>query len=138
VGSARIPAQLDGDVVRIGIPARLGFCTAWGIEACGRLVKRGATEIVLTFGRAYGGANQTWVAFEQDGRSWVADRTLSEQRFPAGDYLAAIHATKGTSIAVPDQATVDALRRYCRKADPWDVTPAEFIERIAPPVRRKE
>jgi hypothetical protein len=134
----RIPAIVDGDVVRIGIPERLGFCAAWALTACERLLKSGATSIVLTFGRGFGAAAQTWTEYQVGERSYVLDLTLAEMEFDRADYVAAIHAVIGTRIEITDQADVDRFREASRDAYPWDQDRDTFLARIAPRVRRKE
>jgi hypothetical protein len=134
----RIPAIVDNDVVRIGIPERLGFCAAWALTACERLLRKGAANVAICFGRGFGAAAQTWTEYQVGERSYVLDLTLSEEPLAAAAYLRAIHAVIGTRIEVPDQATVDAIREASRDAYPWDQDRVAFLKRIAPRERRKE
>jgi len=103
VDGQRIPTAADGAVTRVGIPARVGYCAAWAVEAVSRLVEAGRSPS-LVFGRALG-AQQTWC--EADGKVW--DLTLSEKPFDRGAYLRDLHARAGTTVQIPDAATLAAL-----------------------------
>ena len=106
----RVPALLDGDTVRLGIADRVGYCLAYALIACDRLLRDPeASGVALTLGRSYGMAQQTWADFTAGGRPFVLDLTLSEDPFLAEAYLAALHGVRGTSIPVPDLDTLRAL-----------------------------
>ena len=134
----RVPALIDGDVVRLGIPARVGYCAAWALTACERLIEDETTEVALVFGRGYSN-QQAWVEFpDAQGRWWVLDLTLSGAPFDRDAYYAALHARAGTRIPIPDRATLDAFREATKSVDPWDVPRDEFMARLAPRERQKK
>jgi hypothetical protein len=103
VDGQRIATAADGAVTRVGMPGRVGYCAAWAVEAVSRLVEAGRAPS-LVFGRALG-AHQTWA--ECDGL--VFDQTLSEKPFDRGAYLRDLHARAGTTVQIPDAATLAAL-----------------------------
>jgi hypothetical protein len=134
----RIPAIVDGDVVRIGIPEKLGYCAAAALEACERLLRKGAANVALVFGRGFGTSAQTWTEYQVGGQSFVLDLTLSEEPFDAAAYLRAIHGRPGTTVLVVDQSAIARFREASRETLPWDQDRDTFLARIAPGNRRKE
>ena len=136
----RVPALIDGDVVRLGIPDRLGYCAAWALVAVERLIRdpEVAPSVALVFGRGYGN-QQTWTEFRDAAGQWcVLDLTLSGAPFARPDYYASLHARAGTRIPIPDRATLDAFREATKFVDPWDEPRDEFLARLAPRERQKK
>lgn len=104
IDGQRIPTENDGAVTRVGIPGRVGYCAAYAVEAVSRLLDRHASGVALVFGRALG-AEQTWC--EAGGQVW--DLTLSTRPFSKAGYYRDLHARPGTTLPIPDVATLAAL-----------------------------
>ena len=133
----RVPAFIDGDVVRLGLRDRIGFCAAWALTACERLIEDETTEVALVFGRGYSN-QQAWVEFpDAQGRWWVLDLTLSGAPFDRDAYYAALHARAGTRVPIADRPTLDAFRSLAALYDPWDQPRDEFLARLAPRERQE-
>jgi len=113
LGDRRVPAAIEGGVVHVGLPGRVGYCAAWALEAVERLLRRGDVP-TLVFGRAFG-AQQTWA----EAGETVWDLTLSEEPWNRDEYYAALHAAVGTRLPIPDRATLAALRAAISEGA-WD------------------
>jgi hypothetical protein len=142
-----VPALLDGDTLRVGIPDRLGHCVLYGMRACGRLLDQQARSIALVLGRAFGVAQQTWTEYQDAGGWQVLDLTLSDEPFDREAYLRAAHAVAGTRIPIPDDDTLLALYEITQAAPrgswvetvAWTgMTRAEFLSYLASQERQKE
>jgi hypothetical protein len=138
----RVAAVVDGSVVRLGYPERLGACLAYALLACVRLLRwhPDASDVTFVLGRSYGLAQQAWCEFTAGGRPFVLDLTLCDpDPFPAEAYYRALHATVGTRIAVPNLSTLDALRDLVEEHATLRGSRATFLSRLSAAVaRRKE
>jgi hypothetical protein len=131
----RIPCRIDGDVVSLGIPARIGYCVHWAVKTADVLTRKGY-PVVVVFGRGYGLSGQTWVEYQADGRDLVADWTLSPKSFDREAYYSALHASVGTRLEIPDRETFARLRQAI-DAGAWDGPRDEFIKRVTAPGSRQ-
>jgi len=128
----RVPALIDGAILRVGIPGRVGYCAAWALTAADRLLRDPeASSVVLVFGRVFGSAQQAWCEYNAGGRPMVADLTLDETPFERSAYEAALLARAGTRIPMPDRATLAAFREAAELADPWDEPRDRFLARLS-------
>lgn len=122
-------------------PDRAGSCVAYALLACDRLLRAGASDVTFVLGRVFGLFQQSWceAQADEDGPWWVADLTLDDERpFPREAYYAAMHATVGTRVPVPDLATLDALRELAEENETLRGSRAAFLERLSAAVSRQE
>ena len=108
----RVPIVLDGRMIRVGYPERIGYCVDAAMEAVGRLLLERADTaqgITVCFGRVFGESGQTWVQYFDEGRWWVFDLTISDVPFPRAAYLRAVHGVVGTRLPIFTGATLLAM-----------------------------
>jgi uncharacterized membrane protein YgcG len=138
----RVGAVVDGSVVRLGYPDRLGACLAYSLLACTRLLREHpeATDVTFVMGRSYGLAQQAWAEWRDPAGRWmVTDLTLDDSEpFERQAYYAALHATVGTRIAVPDLQTLDALRDLVEENYTLRGSRAAFLSRLSAAVSRRK
>jgi hypothetical protein len=104
----RIPAEQDGDLLRIGRPEWLGRCPIAAATACAALLHLGLADVEYVTGRVFGG-RQCFATFRQDGRPFVLDLSLTDEPWPLADYTAALHATVGRRTPISTYADLDRL-----------------------------
>jgi len=112
----RVPVVVDGTMLRVGLPGRLGNCIWWGLVAVDRLLHERldtAQGIALCFGSVFGCSPQTFAQYFDAGRWWVWDLTLSDQPFPRAEYLRAAHIRAGTTVPISNHANLQSFARRC-------------------------
>ena len=134
----RVPALIDGDVIRLGLRDRAGYCAAWALTAVERMLgDPEASSVALIFGRGFGN-QQSWCEYQDAAGRWmVSDLTLSGAPFDRDAYYAALHARAGTRVPIADRPTLDAFRSLAALYDPWDQPRDEFLARLAPRERQE-
>ena len=123
----RIPVRVEHGIAYIGPRDRFGRCGECSLLACEYLLDHHpeATPI-YAIGRAFG-VHQQWAEVKLAGRWYVFDWMLTDEPWERAEYYAALHATVGTRLLIPDRAAVDALRHIDALG-----SRAQVLERLAP------